>query len=391
MVMGFIRRWSRVLLATSAAVAAAFAVAACGSSSDDNNNDASASASGSGTTAATSDPGLAEAKKSLEQHIKSPTSIGPTKPIGKPIPKGKQLVYVNCGAEACTNQGKGLQQAAKVLGWSVQVIQSQPTPQAVQASMTEALRRKPDAVISAGFSRALYARQIDQMTKAKIAVITSTGLEPTGVGGTTYNAEPPDEASRAMSDLADKTVVDLGGKGQIGAVYLTGYPLPKIYTDAYVARVKQVCPKCTIKSIDIQPTSIGKDAGEKIANFLRANPDMKAVTLSYDALGLGLPAAVKGAGLQMPKVYSYSPDAPGIQALKAGETTAAVPQPYNEIGWLWADALARHWTGGDVKDSQFFPNWVIWSKDYNNLPSDTKNPVIVEGYQDQFKKLWGIS
>jgi ABC-type sugar transport system substrate-binding protein len=377
---------SRSPIALAVAAAVALPIAACGSSNDDSSGGGSQKA----TTQAATDPQLAEAKKSVDEHIKAPTAIGPTVPIGKPIPKGKKIVYVNCGAEACTNQGKGLESAAKVLGWTVQTIQAQPTPQSVQAAMTEAVRRNPDAVVSAGFSRALYSRQIDEMTKKKIAVITSTGMEPTGEGGTTFNAEPPAEASVATSLLADKTTVDLGGKGEVGAVYLTGYPLPKVYTDAYVARLKAVCPDCSLKTINIQPTSIGKDAPQKIADFLRANPNVKAIMLSYDALGIGLPAAIKAAGLKMPKVYSYSPDAPGIQALQSGDTTAATPQPYNEIGWLWADALARYFTGGNVADSQHFPRWILWSKEYNNLPTQANSPVIVAGYQDQFKKLWGI-
>jgi ABC-type sugar transport system substrate-binding protein len=377
---------SRSLIALVVAALVALPVAACGSDDDD----AGDGGSGAATSQAASNPQLEEAKKSVDAHIEPPTEIGPTEPIGKPIPKGKKIVYVNCGAEACTNQGKGLESAAKVLGWTVQTIQAQPTPQSVQAAMTEAVRRNPDAVVSAGFSRALYARQIDEMNEKKIAVITSTGMEPTGEGGTTFNAEPPAEASVATSLLADKTTVDLDGKGEVGAVYLTGYPLPKVYTDAYVARLKQVCPDCSVKTINIQPTSIGKDAPQKIANFLRANPNVKAIMLSYDALGIGLPAAIKAAGLKMPKVYSYSPDAPGIQALQSGDTTAATPQPYNEIGWLWADALARYFTGGDVKDSQHFPRWVLWSKDYDNLPTQANSPVIVDGYQQQFKKLWGI-
>lgn len=369
----------RSLLGVGIASTVAISLAACGSGSD------------SSSSAKIDEAGLAKAKASVKEHIKPPTEIGPTVPIGKPIPDGKLLVYVNCGAVACTNQGKGLESAAKVLGWTVKTVQAQPTPESIQSAMDEAIRLKPDAVVSAGLSAALYPKQLAKLNSLKIPVITSTGLEPTGKGGTTFNAEPPSEAIVATSLLADKTVVDMKGKGEIGVVYLTGYPLPKIYTDGYIARVKEVCASCTTKSINIQPTSIGKDAPQKLANFLRANPNIHHLMLSYDALGLGLPAAVKGAGVALPKVYSYSPDASGIQALTAGEQTAAVPQPYSEIGWQWADALARIYTGRSVSESQTFPRWILWGKEYGNLPTTTDNPTIVKGYQDQYKKLWGVT
>jgi ribose transport system substrate-binding protein len=386
----------RPLLSVLTAAAIAVSVSACGSSGRTTNSttasntaDSSSAATASGSSASTS--GLAQAQADLNAHIKAPTTIGATLPIKKPIPKGKHLVYVNCGATACTNQGNGLLAAAKVLGWTVTTIQAAPTPPSVQAAMSQALRMSPDAVVSAGFSRALYPNQMAEMNQRHIAVISSTGLEPTGVAGTTFNAEPPAAASAATSLLADKTVVDMGGRGDIGVVYLTGYPLPKIYTDAYVARVKQVCPACTTTSLNIQPTSIGKDAGTIIANFLRANPNVSHLMLSYDALGVGLPAAVKAAGISLPKVYSYSPDAPGIEALEQGTETAAVPQPYGEIGWMWADALARLWTGGSVTAAQTWPGWVLWSKQYNNLPASANPyPTIIQGYQRQYEKLWGI-
>jgi ribose transport system substrate-binding protein len=376
------RKVWRSLLGAGIASAMAMSLSACGSSGG-----GSSGGSGGGKV---DEAGLAQAKANVQAHIKPPTEIGPTVPIGKPIPKGKLLVYVNCGAVACTNQGKGLEAAAKVLGWTVKTVQAQPTPQSIQAAMDEAIRLKPDAVLSAGLSAALYPNQLAKLNAMKVPIITSTGLEPTGVGGTTFNAEPPAEVNVATSLLADKTVVDMKGTGEIGVVYLTGYPLPKLYTDNYVARVKKICPTCTTKSINIQPTSIGKDAPQLLANFLRANSNISHLFLSYDALGLGLPAAVKGAGVSLPKIYAYSPDASGIQALRDGTETAATPQPYNEIGWQWADALARIYTGGSVADSQHFPRWVLWSKEYNNLPPTNDNPIIVQGYQQQYEKLWGL-
>jgi len=160
---------------------------------------------GGGSSSTTSNANLAALKKIVDAHAKAPTHIGPTVPIGKPIPKGKHLVYVNCGAPACVVQAKAFKQAATVLGWRVDVINAQPTPQAVQSAMDEALRRKADGVASAGLGRSLYPRQLGRMNALHIPVMSTTGAEETGQGGITLDPIAPKRASQGTALLADKT------------------------------------------------------------------------------------------------------------------------------------------------------------------------------------------
>jgi ribose transport system substrate-binding protein len=378
-VMGTNGHWRRRAFAVALTLALAVAVSACG---DSNSESGKSGSSGSGQSV---NPELV---KAVNAASKPPEHVFPNKPIGKPIPAGKKLVFINCGAPACTNMGASFKQAASVLGWNVNEIQAQPTPQSIQAAFSEAVRQRPDGVVSTGFSKELYRRQLDQLHEMKIPVFSGTGTDPTGPD---INLEPlpPASVSKATKLLADKTIVDAGGKGEIGAVLLTGYPIVKIYTDAYLAEIKSACPKCTTKTLVVQPTSIGKDAGAKIANFLRSNPKIGHLFLSYDALGVGLKQAVTAAGAKYPKTYSWAPDQTGVKALQTGERTASIPLDYPEIGWQWADAFARLFTGGTVKPDDGFQNFVIWSKDFNNVPASAENPPAVQSYQDQFKKLWG--
>ena len=291
-----------------AVTALAMGLAACGG--DDSSTSAGNAASGSGNAAA------AAAQKVVEPN-ETITKIGPTTKIDGTVPKGVKVVYVNCGQPACTTQGDALKDAAGALGWTYEAIQSQPSPEAVQAAFTEAIRRSPDVVVSAGFGRALYARQIDEMNQKKIAVMSITGNEETGQGGITFEPLGPDGASAAMRVLANKTISDLNASGQVGSVMLGGYPIVQKYTEAYEDEIKTKCPDCTVKRLDIQPTDLGKDAAQKIANFMRANPKMKAIYYSYDLMGTGVPAAAKGAGVtNVPLSYSWAPDAPGLQALR---------------------------------------------------------------------------
>jgi ribose transport system substrate-binding protein len=372
------------LLSSLVVVALATSVAACGG--DDGSNQA---ASGDGAQ----NGALAALKKNVEAHSRPPATIGPTEPIGKPIPKGKTIVFVNCGAPACALMGASFKEAGSTLGWNVEEIQSQPTPQAIQAAFAEALRRNPDGVVSTGFGKELYARQLAEFNERKIPVFSGTGTDPSSFdpsNGITLEPEPPSEVAKATKLIAHKAIVDAGGKGEIGSVLLTGYPIVKLYTEAFENEVKAKCPDCSVKRLTVEPTSIGKDAGQKIANFLRANPKIEHLFLSYDALGLGLPAAVQGVGREMPKNYSWAPDEPGVTALQSGERSGAVPLGYNEIAWQWADGFARLFTGGDVHESQKWPGYVLWANDYSNVPGSAKNPPYIPDYKEQFKKLWGV-
>jgi ABC-type sugar transport system substrate-binding protein len=377
----------RPALAALVAVALALFVAACGGDDDESAGSAGNSA------AASTDSGLAAAKRNVEAHTQPPAKIGPSEPIGKPIPKGKKLVFINCGAPACALMGQSFKEAGTVLGWEVQEIQSAPTPQAVQAAFSEALRQNPDGVVSTGFGKELYQRQLAELNRKKIPVFSGTGTDESSFDpsrGITLEPEPPAEVAKATTLLADKTIVDAGGKGEVGSVLLTGYPIVKLYTEAYEAEIKRNCADCTVKRLTVDPTSIGKDAGQKIADFLRANPKIEHLFLSYDALGVGLKTAVRNVGGELPKTYSWAPDEPGVKALQSGERTGSVPLGYNETAWQWADGFARIFTGRDVRESQKWAGFVLWSKDFGNVPEDAKNPPYIPDYQEQFKALWGV-
>lgn len=389
-------RW-RPFFTVVVAAMATLGVAACGSSSIAGSNSGSGSSSASGSassSSASSQATLADLQKIVAAHTQPPASIGPTVPITKPIPTGKKIVYINCGAESCINQGKGLEAAAKVLGWKVTTINAVPTPQAIQAAFSEAIRMNPDGISSAGFDVVSFPNEMAEMQQKHIPFISATGIDNTGQKGVTLQINPVagsvTSESAGMKLLADKALVDNGLKGQYALVELTGYLGVKTYTEAFGAEIKARCPQCVIKTLQIDPATIGTTATSKIASFLVANPGVTALYLSYDPLGLGLPAALKGAGVtHPPKTYSYAPTAAGILALQTGERTASLAQPVTEVGWQTADGYARLFTGSSVTPDNTFQRWTIWAKDLNNVPTSTKAPPVVPDYQAQYMKLWG--
>jgi ribose transport system substrate-binding protein len=388
---------ARVLSILVSLVALAVFVAACGggssssgSSGGETSEASGGTTSGSGGSSASYD--AAPLEKIVQEHAK-PGRIGPTVPIKGPIPADVTALFINCGAPACVSMEESFEEAAGVLGWTVETVNAEPTPASIQSAFSEAVRRKPDAVVTTGFAINQYPRQAKELNELEIPIISETGTDPSSYDpskGVTLQVQRIQEVKEGTALMGDKAALDAGGEGEFGTVVLTGYPSVLANVEGFEEELERVCAECSIKQISIQPTSIGKDAPAIIANFLRANPGIKGIYFGYDALATGLPAAVKGAGLEMPMTYSWSPDEVGLQELQTGEQTAAVPNCYVEAGWTFADAIARLQTGGDVKDSQPWEPYVIYSSELNSVPEGTKNPPCIPAYKEEFEKLWGL-
>jgi ABC-type sugar transport system substrate-binding protein len=137
-------------------------------------------------------------------------------------------------------------------------------------------------------------------------------------------------------------------------------------------------------------TSLGKDAPDRIISYLRSHPKVNYIALSVsDALGTGLPAALKAAGLgDKVKIVGQGGGTQNFADMKAGSIDALVPADLFSYDYLMLDALARHWAGVPVNDAGP-PYWLVTK---STVPSDTSKPFpVIEDYQAQWDKLWGVS
>src|SRR5690242_15171736 len=105
-------RWSRAARAaivTALLAVSALALGACGGGRSSSGG--SSSTGSTGTSA-----GVSAADKVAAQWAQRPTRIPVTQPIGKPIPSGKRIDFINCGVTSCTILYKNLVDAAKSVG-----------------------------------------------------------------------------------------------------------------------------------------------------------------------------------------------------------------------------------------------------------------------------------
>jgi ABC-type sugar transport system substrate-binding protein len=362
------------------AVAAAgllFVVSACGSSSASN------------SSAPVDTAGLKAAEATVAQASVRPTSIPVTAPIGKPIPTGKKITFVSCGVEACAIQGPILAQAAATLGWTVDQVATDGSPEKVQGAIDAAIRNGSDAVILNAADRDAYSKQIADAEKAGVQFVTCCSLATAG-GGLLYNTATDKQNGPIGDYLAADVVAKSGGHADALYVNISAFQILAQVGKTFETGMKKYCSSCSVANLDIPLTSLGKDAPDRIVSYLRSHPKVNYIALSVsDALGAGLPAALKAAGLgSKVTIVGQGGGSQNFSDLKAGAIQALVPADLYSYDYLMMDALARHWAGVPLVDAGP-PYWLV-TKD--TAPADTSKAFpVVEDYEAQWKKLWGKS
>jgi ribose transport system substrate-binding protein len=366
------------------AVGLSVALVAAGCSSSTKSGGSKSAAPG---TSGNGDAALAKATTVLKQYETRPTTFSLTKPVGKPIPSGKTIAYINCGLSICTSQGPILQEAAKTLGWTVNIINTDGTPAQIQNAWAQVVRQKPDGVVYTSTPRAAITPQIKAVAAAGIPIVACCEADEAGAGIIYYSENKSAVAAEGPA-LATWITVTSGGKGK--AVYVNTPELPILSGIASTLKssLATQCSGCTLSNLDLPLSAFGGSAPGLIVSYLRAHPDVKYVAISTDLLGLGLPAALKAAGINGVHVIGNAPGTTSMQYIASGQQDASIIYPEYENMYAMMDALARKFAGVTVEPA-FDPPVFIATKD--NLPSSTKLFPVIDGLPDVFAKLWGKS
>ena len=357
--------------------AALVAVAGCGDSE-----------SSGGSAAQGGGPGVAEAQTIAEKATTRPTTLGFTKAIGKDVPAGKKVAFISCGVEACEIQGDIIKQGAADLGWTAESIGTDGSPEQLQNAFETALRQGADAVILNAVNRDAVAKQIEKAEQQGVAFVTCCSIEAEG-DGILRNVGGTENSALIGENLAAKIVADSDGTANTLFVNISAFQILQALADQLESSYKEFCADCEYATLDIPAASLGKDAPDRIVSYLRSHPQVNYVVLSVsNALGAGLPAALKAAGLaDKVKVVGQSGDTLTFQDMAAGNIESVIPFDYYAVDYLMLDALARHFAGVPVEQAQP-PQWIVTP---DNMPAQATEGLfpVVESYRDEFKKLWG--
>jgi ribose transport system substrate-binding protein len=318
---------------------------------------------------------------------------GPT--TGPKAVKDKTIVYV---AQDLTNPGiagvaKGIQEAGKVLGWTVKVVDGQGSTAGISSAFSQAIAVKPAGIVIGGFDPNSTSAQVKQ---ANAAGITLIGWHAVNNPGPSTSPKLFTNVTSNVSDVAKISAEYIIAKsnGTAGVVVFTDKSIPfAAGKSAMLTTDLQTCSSVTVLTTENIPISdaatrtpqavsglvsqYGKKWTWSVAindlYFDSAAPSLRAAGLS----GAGAPFNV-GAGDGSPAAF---------QRIRAKQyQTATIPEPLNEQGWQVVDEFNRAFSGQPA--SGFVAKAHI--TDASNVGTQTSYDPQ-NGYRQKYEAIWGVS
>ena len=375
-------RWQVAIAAP--AVASVLLTAGCGGGSSD---DAAASGNGGAKV------DVAAAQAAIKPLLSPPTEFTLTDPLKAMPEAGSVVVFLDNGTPTAASMYSSLNDAAKVLGVTLQRVQTGQSPQDVNAALNTVVESKPAAVVDLAIDPALFSSQLTALRKAGTAFVPMAivdgekfGLDDDQIQSGAHAAEENGKT------LASALIAETNGK----ATNLVFYRVPElnftpIEEKGVKARLAEQCPGCELRVVDIPISQVGSTAARTIVSDLQAHPDTQGFIASIDDLQMGLPAAMDVAGLDIPGIGIAS-NPVNLQQIAAGKQLAGMATDLHFVAFTLMDKVARDLAGQESDYSDLAgaagpeTNQIITKE---NAPSDPQVGYLsFPDYKERFTKLW---
>lgn len=388
------RRFSLTLRHTGVllAVVATLSLAACSSSSSSGSSSSGTASSGSSSSSSSGlssadQAGLAKAEALVASQTQRPTTITDTTKVTKPIPKGLTIDFIPCGSPECTLEGNIVKQAAAAVGWNTVILSNDGTPQGDKAAFTQAVRNKAAAILYTAIPASTFSSLLPQLkangTFISTCCVTDAVGPSTGIG---YAIDIPAQVGPVGGSQAAWVAANSKDTADSVFVNIPAFAILASQATDYKSGMATYCPTCKVDEIDVALANLST-APSTIVSYLRAHPSVDYVVASTDAITIGLPAAIKAAGLNNVKIVGQGATPTNIQYLHSGQEAADVAFPYYEVMYAMVNAAIQDKAGMTVAPSVAPPAWLLTPQ---NAPNTTAQVFpVVSTYQSQYQALWG--
>jgi ribose transport system substrate-binding protein len=315
---------------------------------------------------------------------------GPT--TGPTAAADKTIIFV---AQTLANPGvagaaRGVEEAAGVIGWNVQVIDGQGDPAGIAAAMGQAVALDPDGIVIGGFDPASVSAQVDQAVAANISLIGWHAMADPGP------SEWPKLFTNVTTRVEDVAMISAQyvistSKGVAGVVVFTDDSIP--FAAGKADLIELALAECSsVKVLDIQDipipeartrtpeafTSLVYTLGDEWTHSIAIND------LYFDNVAASLGAAGKSGDGAPFNIGAGDGSRAAFQRIGAGQfQTATVPEPLREQGWQIVDEFNRAFHGQPA--SLYVAP--IHITDRSNVAGMTEwDPQ--NGYRDVYRRMW---
>ncbi|MFJ9566611.1 substrate-binding domain-containing protein [Streptomyces fuscichromogenes] len=314
---------------------------------------------------------------------------GPT--TGPAAVSGRTLVFV---AQTMTNPGvagvaNGLQEAARVIGWQVRVIDGGGSPAGIQAAMSEAVTLRPSGIVIGGFDPGSTSRQVAAAGAAGIPLV---GWHAVATPGPSRRPALFTNVTTRVEDVAGITArwIIAHSGGRAGVVLFTdaSVPFAKRKSELIKAELADCAGVRLLAYENIPIPDASSRTPREISSLLARFPDTwthsAAINDLYfaDAAPAFRAAGRKGAGPPF-NIGAGDGDPSAFQRINSRQYQAAtVPEPLSQQGWQIADEFNRAFSGRPAS-GYVAPTHV--STAANSAGATAWDPP---GYREAYRRIW---
>lgn len=345
----------------------------------------------SGTSASES---VADAQRLLDTAAKPATPWkGPrTGPRAQP---GKRIAVVG---EDLRNGGilgvaQGVREAAKAIGWTVNMFDCGGTVQGRRKALTDARARGPDGVLLIGLDARATLDGLVPLAERGVPIVGWHVASKAGpVAGTPVAMNVSTDPLEVARLTALAAIVQSKGRAGVVVFTDTGLEIAKAKANA-MADVIRACKGCTLLEVSDVAISRAPELMQQTTRELLARHGKRwthALAINDIYFDYAAPVLTQ-AGLANDAVSLWSAgdgSAAAFLRIKAGTfQTGTVAEPLNLHGWQLVDEMNRLFANEPVTGF-VFPVHLVTPV---NIDSDGGNRLLYDpanGYRDIYKRIW---
>jgi ribose transport system substrate-binding protein len=334
---------------------------------------------------------------------------GPTTPTA-PQDKGGKFVVISCDqATACSIEVAGTVQAAKKMGWNMQVVDGKGDAGVTSAAIRTAVVDGAKGIILASVSLGEVTSALAFAKAHHVPVLNNAANTPQqeGVNPSLVAGSNPDPDAHRGLITADWMIWNSGGKAR---VVMFKSPDAGLLTrdDATIAQLKQ-CPGCqTLTAINASfSVTTTPEMSTEINSILDRYPTVQYIRTPYSAADAFAVPALQARGRSDVQLISDSPTSLQMRDCYEGKNIGAVyGDDLNWVGWEAVDEMNRILQHPGVAPPPEHSAWVIllspakryWAAGQTTpLPTAQTCPAngnfanaLKLNYQAEYEKLWGL-
>lgn len=400
--MKLMRRNQRSAHPVLAVVLASLMVVLAGCGSSTKNNDAGDSSAGEGVTQLAQDR-LEMAYNGL---FSEPQTDTPSPTPGKKV----WVVVYDQSASFSQQHAEGARDAAKLLGWDVNIFDAKGDPNSALQGIRNAIAAKAEGIVLQFFDCNSIKSGVEQALAAGIKVVADQSVPCSPdiysaatvylTGGYPGNDGSFDGYFQAWNrPSADWIAVKSGGKAKVIVVSQTDAQVTLTQTKGFVDELAEVCPGCeVVDTVKFTTPDLGQGLQQKIAQSLLQHPDATAIanTMGDYAQTGGIAGAALASGrsnkLLLPGGEGQPANIGMIRNNQGQQTATCQNNAWN--AYTAIDQLIRLFEG--AKPATTSGNGFDLVDAEHNMPASGKgcSPMKdgkVLDFAGLYKKVWGLS